>query len=219
MLMNNPFQLFLAVHIVAGTVALAIAPLAMATIKGGLWHRRWGKIYFWAMAVVAGTAGVMCWLQSGLFLFLVAIFSFYLCLTGYTVLQRKRPEQRAGLLDWLSAVIMLAAAGSLLWTGFGSDRPGDRAVRLAFGGIGVLLSGREVWGFLKPPKDPRAWFYAHMTRFLAAYIATVTAFSVVNFKFLPYFWRWMWPTMLGTVGITLWRVYYGRRFAKQRQTA
>ena len=86
-------------HIVAGAVALFIGPLDMATVKGGRWHRRWGKIYFWAMAAVAAT--VMCWLRSGLFLFLVAVFSFYLALTGYTVLRRKTAQARARMLDWV----------------------------------------------------------------------------------------------------------------------
>jgi uncharacterized membrane protein len=50
------FPLFRGVHILLGSLALVIAPLAMLTIKGGRWHRRWGKIYFYAMAGVAFTA-------------------------------------------------------------------------------------------------------------------------------------------------------------------
>jgi hypothetical protein len=57
--------------------------------------------------------------------------------------------------------------------------------------------------------------FDHMMRFLGAYIATVTAFSVVNFHFLPYFWRWLWPTVLGVIGIIIWRMYYARKFKKQ----
>lgn len=112
--MNSLFEFFRGIHIVAGAVALVIAPLAMLTIKGGQWHRRWGKIYFWLMAGVAVTASFTCWLRSGLFLFSVAIFSFYLALTGYTVLRRKRPEDRARPLDWIaaSATVLLSA---LFW--------------------------------------------------------------------------------------------------------
>ena len=74
----DPFKFFLALHICGGTTALIIAPLAMFTVKGGRWHRRWGKIYFWAMAEVALTATVLCWLRSGIFLFLVAVFIYAL---------------------------------------------------------------------------------------------------------------------------------------------
>lgn len=210
-MINDSFPIFLFVHVLAGSVALIIAPMAMLTVKGGLWHRRWGKIYFWAMAVVAGTAGVMCWIRSGLFLFLVAIFSFYLALTGYTVLRRKRAEDRASALDWGAALVMVIAALVLIGNGILAATTGERWVRLVFGLIGLTLGGNQIRSFVKPPSEARAWFYAHMTRFLAAYIATVTAFSVVNFKFLPYAWRWLWPTILGTAGITAWRRAYARK--------
>src|SRR5262245_7840809 len=105
--MDDLFQIARAVHIAFGSVALVIAPLAMITIKGGLWHRRWGKIYFWSMAGVAITAAGMCYLKSGLFLFLIAIFSFYLALTGYSVLRRKKPPDKPTALDWCAAIAML----------------------------------------------------------------------------------------------------------------
>jgi len=76
--MHDPLWMkaFLAVHVAAGTSAFVLAPLALITAKGGKAHRRWGKIYFWAMAVVAVTAMVMAIYRPILFLALVAIFSF-----------------------------------------------------------------------------------------------------------------------------------------------
>jgi uncharacterized membrane protein len=64
------------IHISAGTVALALAPLAMLTVKGGRAHRRWGTIYFWSMAVVASTALVLALWRPQIFLALLAVFSF-----------------------------------------------------------------------------------------------------------------------------------------------
>src|SRR5262245_3262024 len=107
--MDDLFKYVRAVHIVFGSMALVIAPLAMLTIKGGLWHRRWGKIYFWSMAGVAVTAAGMCYLKAGLFLFLIAIFSFYMALTGYSVLRRKKPEDKPSAIDWTAATVMLIA--------------------------------------------------------------------------------------------------------------
>lgn len=211
--MNKLFNIALSIHIFFGGVALVIAPLAMVTVKGGLWHRRWGKIYFWAMAGIALSATLLCWLRTGLFLFLIAIFSFYLALTGYRVLRRKQPESRAATLDWFAAVAMIVAGVALIGLGAGGESGSARWIRIIFGVIGLSLGGMDVRDFLKPPLNKRAWFYAHMTRFLSAYVATVTAFSVVNFQFLPYFLRWLWPTFIGTAGITLWRRYYARKFA------
>ena len=54
--MGDTFRAVLAIHILCGGVALFVAPGAMLARKGGAWHRRWGKVYFWAMAAVAANA-------------------------------------------------------------------------------------------------------------------------------------------------------------------
>jgi hypothetical protein len=56
---------------------------------------------------------------------------------------------------------------------------------------------------------------------LAAYIATVTAFSAVNFQFLPPVVRWLWPSVAGTLGIFAWSSYYRKKFygTKMRSNA
>jgi hypothetical protein len=55
---------------------------------------------------------------------------------------------------------------------------------------------------------------SHDGRLLTSYVAAVTAFSAVNFTFLPTTVRWLWPTLIGTVGIVLWVRYYRIRFAR-----
>ena len=54
--MDTTVKGILWIHVLAGTLALVVAPIALVTAKGGLTHRRWGKVYFWAMGVVAATA-------------------------------------------------------------------------------------------------------------------------------------------------------------------
>jgi hypothetical protein len=55
-----------------------------------------------------------------------------------------------------------------------------------------------------------------MSGMLGSYVAAITAFSVVNFTFLPATVRWLWPTLLGTPLIVLWISYYKRRFQRRR---
>ena len=119
--MEIAIRTILRVHVLAGTLALVVAPIALLTAKGGLAHRRWGKVYFWSMAVVAASAIVVGYWRSILFLMLTAVFSFYAALSGYRVLYRKRPDlgQRPGALDWLAAGITLAASAALLILGIG----------------------------------------------------------------------------------------------------
>ena len=211
--MAGIFRAALIIHILFGSVALFVAPAAMLTRKGGLWHRRWGKIFFWAITGVAITAVVMSLIRSGLFFLLVALFSFYLALTGYRVLYRKTPQQRAGKADWTAASTMLL--GSLALVAYGvylMVTSSFGIVAIVFGVIGLWLAMLDMRDFLHHPADKMAWWYSHMTRMLSAYIAAVTAFSVVNFKLLPPVPRWLWATVLGTLGIIVWTRYYRKKF-------
>ena len=213
--MDDSSRSVLIIHILFGGVALFVAPAAMVTHKGGPWHRRWGKIYFWSITVVAATAVVLSLIRSGLFFLLVALFSFYLALTGYRVLYRKTPRQRPTKADWTAVSVMLAGSLTLLAYGvYLALTSSLGTVAIVFGAIGLWLGANDVRDFLNHPADKQAWWYTHMVRMLSAYIATVTAFSVVNFKFLPPVSRWLWATVIGTVGIIIWTRYYRKKFGR-----
>ncbi len=215
--MDGIFKVTLIIHILFGSVALFVAPAAMMTGKGGAWHRRWGKVFFWAITGVAITAVVLSVIRSGLFFLLVAVFSFYLALTGYRILYRKTAEQRAGKVDWTAATAMILGSLGLIAHGvYGMLTSNFGVVAIVFGVIGLWLAASDVREFLHHPADKMAWWYSHMTRMIAAYIATVTAFSVVNMKFLPQVTRWLWPTVIGTAGIVIWTRYYRRKFGGRR---
>ena len=206
------------IHIAAGFTAFFIAPCAMLTRKGGDAHRRWGKIYFWAMAVMALTAMVVAAYRPNIFLLLIAIFSFYMALTGYRVLFRKRPDkgQKANALDWSAASIMLVVGVALIGLGFFAPQVLriSPIISSAFGVTGIIFGGRDVHKFLRPSAQKNSWFFNHMAGMLGSYIAAVSAFSVVNFDFLPTVVRWLWPTMIGTPGIFIWIKYYQKKFRK-----
>ena len=209
------------IHICAGMLALVLAPAAMLTVKGGRAHRRWGKIYFWSMAVVASTAVILALWRPQIFLALLAVFSFYMAFAGYRVLTRKHPDQGQGAvaIDWAAALLTLGASAALAILGI--IRPGPSWQRLGFvpavfGVLGMLLAGLDIRKFVRPPAERNAWWFAHMGGMLGSYIAAVSAFSVVNFTFLPTAVRWLWPTAIGIPLISAWITYYKIRF---RQTA
>lgn len=209
------------IHIAAGTIALFVAPAAMVTVKGGRAHRRWGTIYFWAMATVAVTALALAAWRPNHFLLLVAVFSFYLAFSGFRALSRKR-SSGPDLLDWTATLITLIASAGLAV--FGLVQPGPvwrrlGMVAVVFGAIGAIVAGRDVWHFVRPSTDRNAWWFEHMIGMLASYIATVSAFSVVNFTFLPLGVRWLWPTLIGTPLIVVWVSYYRGRFRSRLQSA
>ena len=207
-------------HIVAGTLAFVVAPAAMMTAKGGAAHRRWGQVYFWAMAAVAATAVILALWRPVEWLALVAVFSFYSAFSGYRALFRKRPHAgeaaRAG--DWLAAVVTLAASVALV--ALAVIRPNGTWARISTIGIvlgllGVALATRDLVSFAWPSRNRQAWWFSHMGGMLGSYVATVSAFSAVNFTFLPLTLRFLWPSIVGVPLIFAWIAYYRVRFTRR----
>ena len=80
----NIFQMaILIIHIFAGAIALCTAAGAFMTKKGRAWHARIGKIYSFAMIIVALTSFVLVILGSPFFLLMIGIFSGYIVAVGW----------------------------------------------------------------------------------------------------------------------------------------
>src|SRR3989442_3968496 len=167
------------VQVGAGTLALLVAPIPMLTAKGGGSHRRWGKVYFWAMAGVAATAIVLAVWKPVVFLALLAVFSFYSAFYGYRALSRKRPFDTQGALplDWAAAAVMLAASTAMAVLGTVRPSPAWERVGIVpvvFGVFGVVLAGLDFWRFGWPPAARHAWWVAPMRGVLASFIPPLT---------------------------------------------
>jgi uncharacterized membrane protein len=227
-------RLLLGLHIACGFTAFICAPVALLTAKGGKTHRRWGKVYFWAMAGVAITALVLSFALPIFFLAMVAVFSFYSCFAAYRILYLKDLYKggKPLALDWAAAAITIASSALLCALGFlrpqlmgvGVVQIAGHAVSIVsvvFGLIGVRLAINSVSDFLKPPTEKMFWWYSHLQGMIGSYIAAMTAFSAVNLS--PHFgnawWVWLWPTILGVPGITIWTAYYKKKFAPRPKTA
>ena len=219
-------KLFLGVHITAGASSFLLAPVALATGKGGKQHKRWGMVYLWSMGIVAATALPMALYRPVLFLALVAVFSFYLAFSGYRVLRLKNLARggSAAPIDWVAAVLTFFASACL--AAFGAFRPawvqGFGIVSIVFGLIGMRASAREMWTFVSKPTEKMFWWYTHLGNFIGSYIAAWTAFSTVT---LSHVFRhagiilWLWPTIIGVPAIALTTAYYKRRFAPRARAA
>jgi uncharacterized membrane protein len=214
---------FLGVHIAAGATAFVMAPLALLAAKGGKAHRRWGKIYFWSMAVVASTAMVLALYRPVLFLALVAVFSFYAAFAAYRVLFQKNLSrgEKVGWPDWGAAIFTFVS--SLILALLGIFKP--ELVRnltipsVVFGIIGMWLAGKSISQFLRPPKEKMFWWYTHLGDMLASYIAAWTAFSVTTIgRYVHGGWIiWVLPTFIGSPAIALTTAYYKKKFAPRKK--
>jgi hypothetical protein len=218
-------KIFLAIHISAGAMAFLVAPVALATAKGGKQHKRWGMVYLWSMGIVAATALPMAFFFPVRFLALVAVFSFYFAFSGYRVLRLKELARgrNAEPVDWIAGVVTFCSSALLAWLSW--FRPASievlPLVGVVFGFIGMQGAVRQMWSFVRKPKEKMFWWYTHLGNMIGSYIAAWSAFSVVTLtKVIGNHWYvWLWPTMVGVPAIVVTTAYYRRKFARKRKDA
>lgn len=205
-----------ALVLLSGLAAMIIRP------KGGRLHRNIGKVYFYGMLVVVLSAvGIIVLLRFNLFLLVIAVFSFYLCFTGYRVLHRKRPGQQTTV-DWTGAIIAILSGLALLFIGTkGLMTTSIQPIFIlcaVFGSMTALSGLTDVRIFKKKGMDDKMWWwYHHMQSMVGSYIAALSAFLVQNgnryLPDFPYPWMfWLAPTIVGTPVIVFWIRYYRNRF-------
>src|SRR5580700_9483738 len=113
-------RVLLTLHISCGVVGFVCAPVALATVKGGQVHRRFGKVYFWAMTGVAVTALILSFALPVYFLAMVSVFSFYSAFAAYRILYLKGMSRgdRPRAVDWVAAVVTVLSSLLLFLLGF-----------------------------------------------------------------------------------------------------
>jgi hypothetical protein len=183
-------------HITAGFIGFFVAPVALATCKGGPAHRLWGQVFFGAMVVAGTTALAGAQHIHSLFLLLTAIFSLYLAGFGYRSIFLKHLawDARVELFDWAVAGVGLLVFASTVYYGW---RVGNVPVTI-FGGIGSLTALQQLRGYTNAGKWAKnQWLLNHISGFMGAYIAAVSAFSVTSLHFITFPYNFLWPSLLG----------------------
>jgi hypothetical protein len=203
----------LVTHIIGGASALLAALVAFSAKAWNVahrWHVYSGRFFFWSMVLVIATALPLAIHASNVFLLLIGLFSFYLAWSGWRYAKRRRSAPYG--LDRVAAALMAATALTMIGYGVAMLVGGDyRGVTLImFGAIGGSLCAADLRG---KQVDERARIASHLTRMLAATIATVTAFLVTNVEVEPAIVIWLLPTIVITPLIALWnrRIMRGYR--------
>ncbi len=191
----------LIIHAVAGGCALISGLFAIFTKKGSKKHILGGRVYFWSMLIVVISGLIVGAYKNNIFIQTIAVFSFYMVFTGRRVLRFKK-EISPKSIDWVFNIASLLTALYMLGygvlvvkkIGFGGMAP----MLLVFGGLlftMVMQDFRKLWT-KKWVKN--AWLFDHISRMGGSYIATTTAFLVVNINFQPVWIVWLLPTVVGT---------------------
>lgn len=196
----------LALHIAAGFTALAAGGAIAALTKGDARHRRLGRIFGFAMLTVVATALLLAALRPNVFLFTIGLFSFYLVASGWLAARQRGAVAAGGrdlalaLCGAASAAAMLIAAGLFQAKGGGFQAP----VLAVFGAILAAMAGYDLLLYRRGGARGRARLARHLQRMMAAWIASLTAFAVVNLSFLPDLMLWLGPTVLVSPLIAYW---------------
>ena len=201
--METFFVLNRCLHIAAGFTGFFVAPVALAVRKGGAAHRRWGRVFFWAMVVAGGTAIVGAQHIRSTFLLLTAVFSLYMAGFGYRSLFLKRLawDARVAAFDWAVAGIGLVAfLGTVAYAFVAGNVPVG-----VFGGLGAMTAARQLRGYANAGRwTKNQWLLNHISGFLASYMTALSAFSATSLHFIPFPYNFLWPTVLGVPLIIWW---------------
>ncbi len=203
-LWSNVIKTLLVILIFAGVIALSSAALALSTEKGKKFHVLYGKSYFWAMVLIFLTAIPMSILKSNIFLFLIAIFSFYLAFSGMRFAgNRKGVPVR---LDFIAVNFMfLSGAGMwILAIIFFINNNSQFITLIVFGFLALFLGYGDFQTFKNQTATGKERIAKHLTNMMGGTIAVVTAVLVVNPPADPEWVWWILPTVLITPVITWW---------------
>ena len=223
--MQNFLRFVLYLRIFAGFTALTTGLVPMFSKKGSKVHIAWGKVYYWAMFMVAVTALIRFQMKLNLiFLSGIAVFSFYNTFTGVRLIHRKnipKPE----FIDWFGAVLMVISAAGMLYFSYSAYRNENVFYTILFAIFGLFmffLAFEDLQVFIgrkqidnDVPLQTRYWFQNHISRMGGSYIATVTAFLVVNNPpQIPGLVVWIAPGVIGGFIIARTRRFYMDKFGK-----
>ncbi|GAB4035686.1 DUF2306 domain-containing protein [Spirosoma gilvum] len=224
--MKTLLSSLLILHIATGSIALLVGLIPMFSKKGSRLHNRAGLVYVYCMITVAITALLLCGLQPfkmmRLFLTGIAIFSFYLSMTGWRATKQKKSgpssfDKGLTFVTLLVSLAMIGFGGYLLLTYGASFFP---ILFSFFGALTMVFAGRDLQ-FMAKPVEKMHWFFQHFTRMGGSYIATFTAALVTNLpRLLPstapewmYTAGWIVPSLIGGMLIGRTVAYYKKKFS------
>ena len=189
-------QYLLVAHIFAGCISLIAAVFAVVSSKGKQAHILAGRTYFWGMAVIFLTAIPMSISSSNVFLFLIAIFSFYLAYAGMRFARNRTGT--ANLFDWV-AVGLMVFSGLAMWflaLVYFINNNSQYITLTVFGFIAISLGYMDFRSYRNKSAIGKQRIARHLTNMLAGTIAVITAVLVTNLSIEPVFILWILPTII-----------------------
>jgi len=201
------------VHIAAGALALLVLGVPLLSRKGSKLHVGFGRVYVYAMGVVAVTGVPLAAYglsdpnptrrANALFLLFVALFASESAWTGMRALRAMRDaSQSRRSLDLVTPTLLLAASLGLLGLGIAEGS----VLYLAFALLGVAISTGRIAFWRKPARSRADAIVQHIGGMGVSSITTFTAFVITNGRYLFHLRAftvalWLVPVFLGAVAL------------------
>lgn len=241
----QPFHSFVLAHIATGAIGLVTFWIVVLSKKGGLTHRRFGRI-FNAMMLTTGTIAIAisaCTLLApieththlgpelqdpalirgifGWMMLYLAILTINLAWYGWQAVSNKR--EHALNLEWrnvaLQFVLIVAAANCAVqgWL-IGQN------LMIGISLIGFATAGTNLYFMYKPHRRPHEWINEHIKALVGAGISVYTAFFAFGaVRLMPELalnpLLWAVPLITGLALIIYHQREVGRRFASRTKAA
>ena len=189
-------KILLYFHAALGGISLLAGFMAALVNKFGVYHKPAGKIFYFSLLYSSIIAIILTCLPGhhNQFFLCIAIFSLYQIITGRRAIQYKRNQKYQRFDQGLAYVLFLTAL-SMIAIGF-VEKEGLRVLLWVFGTFCAYLSIEDTIRHRHPQNRVKNWMTVHINQMGGGFIASVTAFIVVNGIF-PGIWGWFLPGIIG----------------------
>ena len=210
------FKTLLYLHILTGSISLLVGLIVILLKKGNNLHKKLGSLFYYSMIISSLVAIPMSIIHPNYFLFAIAIFTLYLLVSAKRYLSIKT-SKNIHLFDKILMITMLIFSLAFISFGFCKIVINNYFgfVFLFFGLIGLVNLFQDYQALKDKLKTQNFGLVIHIQRMVGGYIATTTAFLVVNNKFLPEILVWLLPTLC----FVPLQIYWTKKYEKRKKNS
>jgi uncharacterized membrane protein len=210
--MDLMYKIALALHITGGSVGLIIGTIVILLSKADKRHKHLGKVFNYGMLTAGFSAILLSIIHPNLFLMMVAVMTIFSVISGNRYLKLKKLDkgQKPKWVDWANIICLTIAAVGFIVVGvqqvIGENNFGIVYLVFGFGSLNAVRV--DFLNFNGKTQPNKYWLLLHLQRMMGAYIASFTAFVVVNAHHIPLnipgIVYWLLPTAIFMPLILFW---------------
>lgn len=178
------FNFLLVLHIIGGTISLVLGLVPIIAKKGGSLHKTTGRIFGLAMLLATFSGVALAVIHPNKLLFLVGLFSSYLVIAGLLSIKMLKENQLSSIKKAmvLPTVGIVLASSMIVFAIYNLIFQNLEGVILLVFGAGLLFTAIADYRWInRLTQVTRSQLLSiHVGRIVGAYIASCTAFLVVN---------------------------------------